>query len=281
MDYSYIFHGIMQKHSRKFIKERLLRSKIFVLLKKNAVVIVIILCVALSFLLGFWNIQKYEIYSNDGGEVSPKTHQMMSDYLDKNVVGKNYFEIYTEDLEKDLANNLSYVESVEVRKNIPNILILFVKEYIPKLTVHTQSGKCYLLAEDGTVLEELCKDSTETECCANYSSANEKYLFNALDTEVVKKSEEKSKLLVMGDIKDIIKVVELFNIRIKEITLDKNVLTITDISGRAIIFSMNDDLKIQLERFYLVMSKIKKDGIDFDSIDVRFERPVMKIRINS
>jgi hypothetical protein len=82
-------------------------------------------------------------------------------------------------------------------------------------------------------------------------------------------------------LKTVIKVVELFNIRIKEITLDKNVLTITDISGRAIIFSMNDDLKIQLERFYLVMSKIKKDGIDFDSIDVRFERPVMKIRINS
>ena len=271
----------MQKHSKKFIKERLSRSRVVVFFKKNSVVIIILFLIILSFLFGLWNIQKYEIYSSDGGEVSPKVEQMVREYLDKNVIGKNYFELYTETLEKEIENNLSYIESVEVRKNIPNTLMFFVEEYVPKLVVQTQSGKCYLLSKNGVVLEELCRDSTEIDCCVNYSSANGKYMFNALDTEVVKNGQEKMKLLIMEDIKDIIKVVEIFNIDIQGITLEKNVLKITDTEGRVIIFSMNGDIKVQLERFYLVMSKIKKDSTDFDSIDVRFERPVMKIRINS
>jgi len=271
----------MQKHSKKFIKERLSRSKVIIFFKRNSIAIIIILLVILSFLLGFWNIQKYEIYSIDGGEISPKVEQMVQEYLDRNVIGKNYFKIYTETLEKEVENNISYINNVEIRKNIPDTLVLFVEEYIPKLTVKTQSSKCYLLSENGVVLEELCKDSTEADCCLNYSSANGKYMFKALDTEVVKNGQEKTKLLIMGDVKDIIKVIEVFNIDIQEISLEKNVLKITDVDGRVIVFSMNDDIQVQLERFYLVMSKIRKDSTNFDSIDVRFERPVMKIRINS
>jgi hypothetical protein len=47
-------------------------------------------------------------------------------------------------------------------------------------------------------------------------------------------------------------------------------------SGQSFSFSMSEDIDTQLERFIAVANKIKSDNLEFKSIDLRFERPVLK-----
>ncbi len=267
----------IQKKPKSFLKERISRFKPIVFLKKNIILFTLLFIFFLSYLLGFWNIQKYNIYSYNGSELDPKVVNMVEQYIKGNVVGKNFFTIYIKNLEEELTKNISYIDTVQIQKNIPNTVTVLLKEYSPELVALTKGNKCHLLSSSGIVLEELCKDSTEENCCVEYAKESKKYMLKALDVDIIEE-EKKSRLLAMDDIKNISKMIKLFDIQISSISLEKNIVTVFDIDSRKIIFSIGEGINTQLEAFYLVMARIKRDNTNFDSLDMRFERPVMKIR---
>ncbi|MGI5897925.1 MAG: hypothetical protein ACOX6Q_02065 [Candidatus Dojkabacteria bacterium] len=266
------------KKPRNFLKERISRFKPIVFLKKNLPLFILIFLFLLSYLLGLWNVRKYEILSHDGTELDPKVVDKVEKYIEENVVGRNFFSIHIKNLEQDITRNISYADTIKIEKNVPNSLTLFLKQYSAELVGLTKGNKCYLLSSSGVVLEELCKESTEENCCIEYSTESKKYILKVLDMDIVVEGGEKGRLLVMDDIKKIVKMVKLFEIEIQNITIEKNVVTVLDADNRKMIFSVGENINTQLESFYLVMAKIKRDNINFDSVDVRFERPVMKVR---
>ncbi|KKP81665.1 MAG: hypothetical protein UR84_C0019G0015, partial [candidate division WS6 bacterium GW2011_GWD1_35_594] len=56
------------------------------------------------------------------------------------------------------------------------------------------------------------------------------------------------------------------------------IATIMDTDGHIFVFDITYDLDTQLGRMYLVGEKINTDLIEFKSLDLRFERPVMRLK---
>ena len=80
----------------------------------------------------------------------------------------------------------------------------------------------------------------------------------------------------MDSISKVIKIVNSLGYDIKTVTLSGDILEIKLTSDNIVRFSVDEDLDTQLERFVIVAGKIKSDKIKFKSLDVRFERPVIK-----
>ncbi len=64
--------------------------------------------------------------------------------------------------------------------------------------------------------------------------------------------------------------------RIKRIVLNKEIVELYDESDRVFRFTISADIDIQLKRFIVVAGKINSEEMDFSSLDLRFERPVMR-----
>ena len=88
--------------------------------------------------------------------------------------------------------------------------------------------------------------------------------------------DDKDRLLIMNEVGKIVKVVETFNYKIKRIVLNKEIVELYDESDRVFRFTISADIDIQLKRFIVVAGKINSEEMDFSSLDLRFERPVMR-----
>ena len=98
------------------------------------------------------------------------------------------------------------------------------------------------------------------------------------DIDVVNYQNNRRKLLVMEDISKFLVLVKKFGYTPKEISLINNIVRIKDDEGREVVFSVAEDITSQLQKYYVVMGKIRQDEINWVYVDFRFERPVMKIR---
>lgn len=265
------------KNSKSWFRERLTRFKPFIFLKKNLPFFIFISLFSLSLIFGIWNIKRYEILDNNGEKLDSEIEALISQYLEKNVTQRNFFAVYSKDIEDNLQMSVSYVKSAKIGKVAPNKLEVFVDLYHPKAVLFDTDGHCKLLSATGIVLDELCKDTKDPAlCCAEYTSDTKYYIFKSDEAETAKLSGGKEQLLVMKVISNVVKVVESFGFNIREIVLEEKVLHITDIDGKTHIFTLSDSIDTQLARYFVVMGKVKGEGMEFSSIDVRFERPVVK-----
>lgn len=268
---------LKSKDSKNWFREKISRFKPVVFIKKNLIFFIILLILLFSFLIGVWNINRYEIFDSEGFAIDEKVETLVNEYLEKNVTGENFFSIYAKTLEESLERNISYVESAKVFKIVPNKLQLFINIYEPKSVVYDRDNQCKLLSESGIVLGELCSDTEDILlCCIGHTSDGRYYMFKSDEAETSKLPKGKEQLLVMNGISDIVKVVESFGFNVKEVILEKKVVTLKDIDEHTHVFSLSDDIETQLARYFVVMSKVKGEEMKFESVDVRFERPVIK-----
>ena len=265
------------KNSKSWFKERISRFKPVVFLRRNLPIFIFILLFFISLIAGVWNIKRYEIIDTKGEEVEGKIRDQVNNYLEKNITGKNFFSVYSKNLENNLSKNISYVKSARVGKVIPNKLDISLELYNPKSVVLDIDNHCKLLSDIGIVLDHLCIDTEDVPlCCNGHTSAGKYYIFKSDEAETSKLADGKEQLLVMNSISEIVKVVESFGFKIKEVTLDKKVISIKDLDDRLHIFTLSGDIDTQLSRYFIVMGKIKSDDMQFSSIDTRFERPVVR-----
>ncbi|MHC1716704.1 MAG: FtsQ-type POTRA domain-containing protein [Candidatus Dojkabacteria bacterium] len=265
----------IEKKPKTFLKEKLSRFRPVLFLKKNIVIFSFLFIFLITTLLGVWNIKRYEIFDQSGSDIDTKVYTLLEEYIKGNVLGKNFFELNSNELSKNLYKDISYVESVKVEKSIPNKVILFTNIFTPKLVAYLKDSKCYLLSKEGYQLEEICKDS-EKKCCEAYATTNALYYFSSSEVGIAKLDQGKSKLLIMEDVRKVVTVIEQFKYTVSVIELRENILMIKTLEGKTFTFTFSSDLDIQLERCLVVMSKIKGDNLKFKTLDLRFERPVMK-----
>ena len=263
--------------TKSWFKERLSRFKPVVFIKKNLPIFIFIILFLLSLLFRIWDIKKYDIYDTSGTPADTGVSKLVSDYLDKNVLGKNFFFINSVSLSDELARNISYINYVNISKLVPNRLVIMLDLFSPKFVALIGTEKCSLLSLEGIVLEELCLESEDiTNCCTEYVKDTSYSFFKSEEMDFADITSGKRYLLVIDTISKMIKIVESFGVSIKEVYLEQNIIDIIDEEGRVSRFSLSDNLTTQLARYFVVMRKIRQDEMKYSIIDVRFERPVVK-----
>ena len=265
------------RNSKNWFKERISRFRPIVFLKKHIPFVIFFLVFLLSLLIGVWEINRFKIYQTNGEEVEEKIERLVTEYLEKEVGGKNFFSTYSKDVEDSLVKNISFVKSASIAKIAPNKLEVYLEIYQPRSLILDIDNKCKTLSLTGIVLEELCEEIEDVAlCCEGYTSDGKYYIFKSDEAETSKLENGKEQLLVMIDIANIVKVVDSFGFKIKEITLKDKVVAIEDLDGNTHLFTLVDNINTQLARYYVIMKKVNSDEIQFNTVDVRFERPIVK-----
>jgi hypothetical protein len=270
---------VVKKRSKKFLKERILRYGPVVFIRKNIFLFSFLTIFLLTLILGLWDISKYEVYDLDGNEVESLLYSQMQEYIKENIYGENYFLFSPSTVRQDMYLSISRLKSVRIEKSIPNKLIFFVEIYEPKYTTFLKTKKCNILSSEGIVLEQICKDDqgdSTQECCKEYVKNNSLVFFSSPDVEISVLDNDKDRLLILEEIKKVVTVVEAFKYEIEDITLENDILEVKDNEGRIFRFTIADDINVQLKRFMVVIGRIKSDYMEVGTLDLRFERPVMK-----
>jgi len=171
--------------------------------------------------------------------------------------------------------SVPYIKEVNIEKILPDKLEIFVKLYRPASTALIRETECYLLSNEGIVLDTICKEDV-VNCCKAYANDHSLYLFTSAEVDSSYTANGKQELLIMENIYKVVKVINTYGYEIKSISLNDNVLDITTKTDQIFKFSMSEDLNLQLERYIAVANRVKSDNLEFKSIDFRFERPVLK-----
>jgi hypothetical protein len=221
-------------------------------------IIIIILIIAVIYFLtiiGVFKIKKIEVENEL--KYMQNINQITNQYI-----GKGYFSLNLENLEKDIKEGRRYVKNVSAEKIFPNKILLDIEEYKPMFFLEYKNI-CYIFSEEGIVLEE----ETEYEKCSLDSG-----ILLTADTNIL----AEDKLIFDKELYEIVKVLEEFGWDIKTIILKENVLEVTD-NDKKIIIEINQEYEEQLSKLYLVLEKVNIEGIEYKSLDLRFERPVMEL----
>lgn len=266
---------VVTRKPESHIKDKLFRFKPIAFLRKYILLFLILIFLTLSTVLGLWNIKRYEIAEINNLELNAELQKSVSNFIEEKIIGRNYFTFPQNSVEGNMVSSIAYIKGVTITKILPNKVDLLLEIYKPEMVAILKEDKCYLLSEEGFVLEHICKDE-KRECCVDYSSSNNLYILNASLFDISTLDNGKEKLLYMDNISKAIKVIKSLGHGIQKIVIGQEYIEITLIGKQLLRFSVNQDLELQLSRLIVVMAKIKSDNMSFKSLDLRFERPVMK-----
>lgn len=217
----------------------------------------------LSTILGVWNVQSIE-YEKDSliNVDNIKLDESLNIFL-----GKNIFLVDVHSIEDEVELKNTFVKRVEVDKVIPNKLKVTIEEYVPRYGF-IFSNKCNLYAQEGVKIHEVCEDCVN-ECKVLSQEWKSIYIQSddSLDSNGV--------FMYSEEIGNIINVLLEFGYVISEIEIEDGVTTLKT-GEKQFVFDVNEDLDTQLARMYLVGKKINSDSIEFETLDLRFDRPVLK-----
>lgn len=242
---------------------RIKRTTVVIFLRKIFWMLILVLILSISILIGVWNVKKFE-YVNSNKVYVNDINAYVTEYI-----GKNIFLVKPKDIEKDILSSNSYVKDVDAKKILPNKILVTVNEYVPKYIGYF-NNRCVIFSTEGKELEEYCKDC-ESECLEHSDMLNTVFI----KSDTVLSSE--SKLIFLEEINSISVLLMEFGYDVRNIDIFQGITQIYDTLDHSFTFDITYDLDTQLSRLYLVGEKINVQEINFSSVDLRFERPVMKL----
>lgn len=251
---------------RNVILNKVRRVPVIVFLKRIMPIIIFILIVGLSFLIGLWNVRNFEYGDSKFQNVSSKD---IDSYLSL-FLKKNIFVIKPDDVANTLKSSNGYINIVSVKKILPSSLSIYIEEYIPFYFGYS-SNSCLLFADTGELIKEICKEC-ETDCKKESDTSQMVYINS---NSVI---ESNNKLIFFEEIFKVKSLLEEFSYSISALTIQDGIAIFKDTQGHSFTFDLSNQLDIQLARMYLVGTKINKDMIQYTTLDLRFERPVMNIK---
>lgn len=248
------------------VLNKIRRFPLVIFLKKISLILIAFLIFIITILLGVWNIKEFK-YSNS--EFVNVSKEQLDSYVE-NFLGENIFLINPSDIENEIKKSNGYISEVYAKKNLPNKIGISFEEYEVRYTGYS-SNVCHFFSKEGVRLEEVCSEC-ESECLEYSTSLESIYI----SSESV--LESGNLLIYREEFEKISKLLSQFGYEIKEINIVKGISTIKDIENHIFVFDLSNELDLQLSRMYLVGEKINEQVINFESLDLRFERPVMKLK---
>jgi hypothetical protein len=264
----------IERKPRSFLKERISRFKPVAIIRKNSPLFIFLLVLLLTFLLGVWDIRRYEIYDSEGSDINEEVLSQVEVYFREEIFGNNYFVFSPMKTSEDMYLSIPKLKSVRIEKVVPDKVVVFVQTYEEKYVASLRDSSCEVLSAQGIVLDSICEEEGQG-CCEEYAKEKSLIIFSSLDVEASVFEDDKDRLLIMEEVKKVVTVMEAFKYQVQEITLANEILEIMDIDGRLFRFTISRDIDVQLRRLIVVLAKANSEYMEFSSLDLRFERPVM------
>ncbi len=252
---------------RKIVHQnrKFLRVKPVIWIQRYLWIVLVFSFLLITTLLGVYNIKDIVLLNKDAEYIKEgKVRGMVEEYM-----SKNFFLVNPEEVEEKILEN-TYVKNVEVEKIFPNKLGIDIEEYMPFIIFETNDAKCKIFSQEGVYLE--LKEETD---CEAFADSEDIIYFIGESTQIVLE-EGKEYFYLADDINDISKILNEFDINILTVNTNGNILEIST-NTVSVVMDTNQDMKTELARLLIVLKELKSLNTKADSIDVRFERPVIQI----
>lgn len=249
---------------RSVVINKVKRIPFVVMLKKFLPLLIFVFIVLLTFAFGLWNVKNLQYNTDDLKNVSSfDLDSSLSDFI-----GKNIFVVNPNELIEGIYTNLGFVKKASVKKILPNTLRISIEEHTP-LYIGYSSNRCLLFSDTGDLIEEICKD------CENDCTGEASQMVHIKSNSVI---ESNGKLIFFEEIFKVNNLLTEFNYKISSLSIEDGIAVFKDTMNHTFTFDLSNRLDTQLARMYLIGSKINEDVIQFTTLDLRFERPVMNIK---
>ncbi len=255
--------------SRK--RNQLIRS-----LKIALIIFLFILPIFLIFRTNFFNIKQIDISMD-------KIRCTDEDKLKKlsALYGQNFFLINITNLTQNLKKNFYCISSVNLSKIFPNKVKLEVFGRTPAAILITLKSA---EASQSSLVEFIATPSAQ-QSIASYLVDKEGVIFskNINGLNIPEIYSYNSNIFLGESLKDnliidslkIIEKVKTFRVEIKETLISDKFFIIN--SEPKIIFSLQNNIDIQLASLQLILDKAKIDFSKLELVDLRFDKPIIKI----
>lgn len=235
---------------------KLCRKKWFQIARPIIVVGIVVLLIYILTVLGVFQIKKFE----NSNELK---HTQDLSVLTSQYIGQGYFALNLNELEQDIQKSDKYVKSVSAEKVFPNKVRLVIQEYEP-MSCLEYKDVCYIFSQEGLILQEMI----EYEDC---------FLENGIKLTTNQNIIAEGRLIFDKELLEIVLVLKKFGWEVSNVNFKENVLEIGD-GQKVAVIEINQEYMTQLSKLYLILEKVNIEGIEYESLDLRFERPVMKLK---
>jgi len=254
---------LRKNRKREKVLNKVRRTTVIVFFKKILPLIIFLILFSLSIILGFWNVRTFEYEG-----LTNVSKVELDSYLEE-FKNENIFLLSPQQIQKKIIDSNGFIENVYVKKVMPSKVVVRVDEYIPYYIGYS-SDICILFSKGGFAIKRLCEECEDT-CFEDQE-------FSLVNIKSDQNLESNRELIFYEEFDSLLTLFGEFGYTITEINMKEGIVEIIDIENHLFIFDITYDLETQLARWYLVAKKIDNDMIQFDSIDMRFERPVMELK---
>ena len=243
---------------------------------------VIIVTVLLLWKMELFTIKKVEIEKNNADCLDDKN--LLSKY---NILKENIIFINEGDLNKTILEKNICVKNIFLEKKIPNTLKIIINgrkgfARIVKYNDHNQINLDNLESSSSSQAALLDWSFSSSES-VNYIVDEEGLIFTQKEEDNLPMIYLSEQILEVGkkiENIDFSKIVQLFvklpqmNRSFTQVKISEHRLQIKN--DQKIVFSLEKDILMQLASLHLILEKAKIDNRSMDSIDLRFDKPVVK-----
>ncbi len=184
----------------------------------------------------------------------------LEDYRHSNLV-----LLSTDEMAKTLKKQNPEVKEVSVVKVYPQTVIVKISLYKPLAAVDNGDGYLYL-SDDGRILNRSSKNSLSLPVIHYYQKLNQ-YLFVVGDW---------INFQDMNFALHFIKTMSDLNLAVDQVDINGADMILCKIGNRQVVFTTEKSTQLQDYELEQIVRQFKIDGKEFKSLDLRFEKPVVK-----
>lgn len=188
--------------------------------------------------------------------------------------GINYFSINLSDIPEVIYKEEPFAKRVVTTKQFPSTISLQIEERLPFILLQIDKTSCVLLDQSSYVLK--VEEYMEENSCTDIASTYYVPILLIRDTKIDFKENTQSTYYVLEEISEILTVLDFYNYKTTNMILERQVLDLYFSKEKFITYSLAEDIQIQNQRFVVVIKEIQSQGIEFQELDVRYNRPVLK-----
>lgn len=183
----------------------------------------------------------------------------------KSIENQIIFFTNEERIKKDLILENPLIEKVDVKKKLPNTIILIPYFSDPTAQIQVSNG-FFHLSKNGRILKKT-KDKIDFFPLITFY---QKFNYQSYQTgDYLRYSE------IIYSLKAIEKIKSLGFNNIKEIKINNNNLIIFHIDEREIYFNAEKDIEKMFYELETIVKKIREEKKDFRKLDLRFNKPII------
>lgn len=226
---------------------------------KVPVVFTVIFAVALGGLFLLYSILSIKTIEIDNTNPT-STISGLNQYM-----GKSLLLLSGAELEKKLKSKNPFLKNVSAVKKYPSTLILTADYYSAEVELNVGTGY-FLISEDGRILAKN-KKSRGDKTIVNFYQKLNYYSYNSGD------------YLDINDINESIyyvRLLENLGIKVDNLDIKDRDMLLCNIGSKEIIFTTSKSREQQSYELTQIIKQFKITGTDYRTIDLRFEKPIIK-----